>query len=588
MLLSLPALITGVLALIFLALIGRMGDPHSPFPVGLCVRGIRAGGSVVVRIARAVLGKRGFSWLEAAWNYIIFTANPVLMIIYALIVYGGFIVYLVQGIQWLPEDSLHRPLSHALLIFCFITFYLASASDPGYLDEENFEEYSGRYPYDNTLFFPGKNCPTCNITKIARSKHCALCNRCVARFDHHCVWINNCVGENNYKWFALFLLAHIALTWYGPIIMINVLIGILRGHNFWSRVMVDISTGHRRAPNLWDANQFLAQEYMLLWVITGLLLIMAIFLALFFTYHLLGMLSNATTNERNKRSQLESWVRRQLKESKKTAANEKENSDEGKNKQEQKQQSDNEVTANPSPGSASKSRSKTNNKKKSDTPANDSNQTSKPESAEEAPVPGMCWPDVNAMVRTGAAFEELIPKSRAGATPKTSRGEDSEDGAVIGPTMTQLNLLKPVSEEKEDDNAKAKAKRAEVAKASPAKLASQPGKTDAMTPEGSRFPTEVPLIQTSPDPSLASPNDWDLSYWERAIQVNIYDRAEARLGVHKDALTSPCDATRMVIRTDPDVNILQGSWLNVLEMLGFYTPRKRFSEPLRAESTPAK
>ncbi len=50
-----------------------------------------------------------------------------------------------------------------------------------------------------------KYCHYCKETKPLRSHHCQICGYCVFKMDHHCPWINNCVGQNNHRYFVLFL-----------------------------------------------------------------------------------------------------------------------------------------------------------------------------------------------------------------------------------------------------------------------------------------------------------------------------------------------------------------------------------------------
>jgi hypothetical protein len=49
-------------------------------------------------------------------------------------------------------------------------------------------------------------CDVCESFKAPGAHHCSVCGRCVRRMDHHCPWINNCVGEDNLRYFLLFLL----------------------------------------------------------------------------------------------------------------------------------------------------------------------------------------------------------------------------------------------------------------------------------------------------------------------------------------------------------------------------------------------
>jgi len=53
--------------------------------------------------------------------------------------------------------------------------------------------------------FSYSECSACEDIKLARSHHCKVCNTCVLKMDHHCPWINNCVGQNNQRYFILFL-----------------------------------------------------------------------------------------------------------------------------------------------------------------------------------------------------------------------------------------------------------------------------------------------------------------------------------------------------------------------------------------------
>jgi hypothetical protein len=59
-----------------------------------------------------------------------------------------------------------------------------------------------------TLFIENGFCLDCMIDIPLRTKHCATCNKCIATFDHHCYWVGNCIGENNKRYFLIFLLIH--------------------------------------------------------------------------------------------------------------------------------------------------------------------------------------------------------------------------------------------------------------------------------------------------------------------------------------------------------------------------------------------
>ena len=64
-------------------------------------------------------------------------------------------------------------------------------------------------------------CLACQIEQPSRSKHCKECERCVALHDHHCPWLGVCVGQNNRRWFYLYLALQMTLLWWGDVLAVE-------------------------------------------------------------------------------------------------------------------------------------------------------------------------------------------------------------------------------------------------------------------------------------------------------------------------------------------------------------------------------
>ena len=69
-----------------------------------------------------------------------------------------------------------------------------------------------------------KICQYCNEVKPLRTHHCSICGICVLKMDHHCPWINNCIGQNNQRYFLLFLFHSFCYTFFVSILTIPILL----------------------------------------------------------------------------------------------------------------------------------------------------------------------------------------------------------------------------------------------------------------------------------------------------------------------------------------------------------------------------
>ena len=105
------------------------------------------------------------------------------------------------------------------------TFKLACTVEAGTITELTMLKFDN-YAYDNVLFVPDRICPTAKIRKLARSKYCRMSQRHVPRFDHYCIWLNQAVGEENHRYFYMFVMSTAILSCYG-IYFLTVVFGIL-------------------------------------------------------------------------------------------------------------------------------------------------------------------------------------------------------------------------------------------------------------------------------------------------------------------------------------------------------------------------
>jgi len=262
---------------------------------------------------RKCCGKRAPEALDAAWEYVCFTSNPLVQISYLLVVVGGYLTFVTYGYSHLPNNyvgSWHKYSGFAVFTTCLSVWWRASSLDPGTVTPENAEDLCKVWDWDDQIFASAL-CKTCNTIKPARSKHCGLCNVCVARFDHHCIWINNCVGIGNHKWFLAFLFWHLVICFYGVGIGVVIICDITVSKELFSAVFVDPVTQERHPASYVIIAQYLLATEAMLFFVTALAALMGLVLCGFFLWHLNLVRTGTTTNEISKWKYLKYCLKQQ-------------------------------------------------------------------------------------------------------------------------------------------------------------------------------------------------------------------------------------------------------------------------------------
>ncbi|KAI9017597.1 DHHC palmitoyltransferase-domain-containing protein [Gaertneriomyces semiglobifer] len=256
---------------------------------------------VPVAVAALICWKICTARIRRASSYLMEERHPAMQIFFLSLVTGCVGLFLSEGWNRFPNryvGSIQKLILPFLVTFVYAAFWKACRSNPGIITQANVERACHAYDYDGIIYNPSQ-CRTCKLQKPARSKHCSVCKVCVAKLDHHCAWINNCVGQLNYRYFVLFLVSVMTLTFYGTWLIW----GIMRAEmdarqvdNLWVR---DPSThhGHRRL-DWWEKIVYMVHRESILAAI-GLFALLAGIIVLLFTSHELYMtlLRGMTTNE---------------------------------------------------------------------------------------------------------------------------------------------------------------------------------------------------------------------------------------------------------------------------------------------------
>jgi palmitoyltransferase len=189
---------------------------------------------------------------------------------------------------------------------------LASTSSPGIITARNISKYN-HFPYDDLLFCRDESYGTTrnNIPKLARSKFDRFkYHENVPRFDHYCGWVFNTIGEENYRWFLLFLLVHVFLCVYGSYCIYQLMIGEAYTLKLHEAVFFNRITGEELpSGNVWIIVQYMVNSHTAPAAVFFLIAVMSIALSLFLAYHVYLTSKGMTTNEAYKWSDVKKWYK---------------------------------------------------------------------------------------------------------------------------------------------------------------------------------------------------------------------------------------------------------------------------------------
>ena len=249
-------------------------------------------------------------WLKIE-SYFTEQRNPVLQMFYLVLVLPAFFVYHLHCLPYF--DTLEEQVVGSVYcMFGLFTFLVACYAPNGVVKKGEKSLQDTRFERDG-LFYTKKveDCRTCKVPRPARSKHCRLCGHCVRRFDHHCAWLNCDVGEENLRWFHLFLVTHWTLCVYATVTTMQLVFRYIAQKRLWAATFVD-GRGNQYAATPFHIMLHLLRHLPFQLALSAFCTLVAIMLFFFWLVHLRMAFRNLTTNETYKISDLLDYCENRL------------------------------------------------------------------------------------------------------------------------------------------------------------------------------------------------------------------------------------------------------------------------------------
>ena len=272
---------------------------------------------VTVTLPQKIWDKMGQLLGQKNLNVLASAMDLALVMVYFAVVLGCWVVVFTYIYPWITESSyvsnFHKFSGYAVFLACFSSWRLTNKSSPGIISEKTFSRYS-HYPYDNLLFVPDRRCDSTNLVKIARSKFDRLkYNQNVPRYDHFCGWVHNTIGEENYRFFLLFLTVHVGMCAYGSAVTILLFRGEIISKELFHLTFFDRATGETFKADWFIIMQYLFTRRMAECCVLAVMSVMGIALSCFLGYHVYLTTYNLTTNEASKWQDVRDWYKKEKK-----------------------------------------------------------------------------------------------------------------------------------------------------------------------------------------------------------------------------------------------------------------------------------
>ena len=245
-------------------------------------------------------------------------SDRLLVLAYFVIVGGCWSIVFGRLYPWLLFDcpdlsNVHGIIGVIVFGACFSAWAVANTSRPGKISVRNFRRYD-HYPYDHLLFQSDIRCETTKLIKIPRSKFDRIKYDClIPRYDHYCGWTHNTYGEENYRWFIMFLSQHVIMCYYGTYVSYLLFTHEIKTKRLMELTFFDRLTGEKIKANRAIIFQYLFARRMLEVSLMIVMPIMALALSCFLGYHVYITSIGQTTNENSKWADVKRWYKQQQK-----------------------------------------------------------------------------------------------------------------------------------------------------------------------------------------------------------------------------------------------------------------------------------